>query len=706
MKRRFYILENKEKVPLEKLKRNNKEKRKKRVSIRLKWMFLISIIVLLVLMASVTSVYIKVSSIFESDNITANRSYAKSATSQINIDLKNYENSLELAAQMVTSETDSTSKERLTDILESVQKNNKNIISAYYMDGRDGSLMSYPKLNFNKDARETLTYKTLTEKPETKWMDVYKDELSQQIMTAVVTPVLIDGKMVGALGYDVDLSAIGKTRKDIEDHSNSQLIILDSQGFIVSSFMEGMDGKNINPKNSGTVEGVEDLLTDSKQFSSQFDWVTKMYEGKSITSQPLKWAGKEYTGQVNSVPELNWKVLSFTSDEIAASKLNEISRAAILSEVFGLLFGVLCALFLANVLRKIIANLEGVIGKTASGDLVTEYHYQANDEFGDLSVSYNAMLSRLRGLIEKVNDNTQSVTNATSGLSVIAAESSTAISEVSRSIEEIAIGAANQSEHVEQGASAIRELSNEMDELREQSNQTQSVLHSASRKLETGKEQVDRLETSYQKLEAAFKSVTHMSTSLVEKSKTISNVTHAISQIAEQTNLLSLNASIEAARAGEHGKGFAVVANEVRTLADDSKKATIDIQNTINSILSDTENLLKTTNETNQISLDQKSAVLTVRDSMIELETSVIQISHSINKETKTIGMLNEQKKTVIAMIEEITAVSQQTTAASEEIASSMEEQAASSNELAQYTQNVNELINELEITLREFIIK
>jgi len=669
-------------------------------------MFFISIIVLFVLAGAVTSVYIKVSGIFEEDNKTSNNSYAKSATSQINLDLKNYENSLEQLAQIVTSEIDSTSQERLTEILESVQTNNENLISAYYMDGSDGSLTMYPTMDFDKDARETLTYKTLTEKPETKWMDVYKDESSQKIMTSVVTPVLLEGKMVGALGYDIDLSTIGKTRVEIEEHSTSQLIVLDSQGLIVSSFMKGMDGRNINPKNSGTVEGVDDLLTDTKQFTSQFDWVTKMYEGKTITSQPLKWAGKEYTGQVNSVPELNWKVLSFTSDEIIASKLNEIKNAAVLSELFGLLFGVLCALFLANQLKKIITNLQEVMGKTASGNLVTEYHYKANDELGDLSISYNAMQSRLRGLIEKVNENTKSVTKATDGLSVIAVESSTAISEVSRSIEEIAIGAANQSEHVEQGASAIRELSNEMDELKVQSEQTQSVLSTASTKLETGKEQVDNLEVSYQKLEAAFKSVTQMSISLVEKSKTISNVTNAISQIAEQTNLLSLNASIEAARAGEHGKGFAVVANEVRTLADDSKKATIDIQNIINSVLSDTEDLLKTTNETNQISMDQKSAVFTVRDSMIELETAVEQISHSIYKETETINMLNVQKKTVIEMIEEITAVSQQTTASSEEIASSMEEQAASSNELAQYTQKVTELINELEITLKEFKIK
>ena len=71
---------------------------------------------------------------------------------------------------------------------------------------------------------------------------------------------------------------------------------------------------------------------------------------------------------------------------------------------------------------------------------------------------------------------------------------------------------------------------------------------------------------------------------LAADAQKIGNVVTLIQAIAGQTNLLALNATIEAARAGEAGKGFAVVASEVKSLANQTEKATSEISAQINAI--------------------------------------------------------------------------------------------------------------------------
>jgi methyl-accepting chemotaxis protein len=71
---------------------------------------------------------------------------------------------------------------------------------------------------------------------------------------------------------------------------------------------------------------------------------------------------------------------------------------------------------------------------------------------------------------------------------------------------------------------------------------------------------------------------------LAEQAHAIGEITATVSEIAEQTNLLALNAAVEAARAGEQGRGFSVVAAEIRSLADQSKKSTVQVRQILGEI--------------------------------------------------------------------------------------------------------------------------
>ena len=65
---------------------------------------------------------------------------------------------------------------------------------------------------------------------------------------------------------------------------------------------------------------------------------------------------------------------------------------------------------------------------------------------------------------------------------------------------------------------------------------------------------------------------------LSEQTQAAGEMVTTVSDIAEQSNLLSVNASVEAAKAGEHGKGFTVVAQEVKSLAEQSKQAVVQVR--------------------------------------------------------------------------------------------------------------------------------
>jgi len=266
-------------------------------------------------------------------------------------------------------------------------------------------------------------------------------------------------------------------------------------------------------------------------------------------------------------------------DDLQNTAMNAISNMEIETAIVGGVFLILTAAFILVINKDIVFSIELVRKKVElieeNSDLTQRIDIRNNDELGQLSESFNKMLSTFQNSIEIVSMTSEKL--------------SATAEQVAQTTVATADSVASQQSELNLVATAMNEMTSTVMEVAKNANTAESFAMSSDTEAQEGKVVVQATIDTIQTLASEIKSASVIIDGLKEDSNQIGTILDVIKSIAEQTNLLALNAAIEAARAGEQGRGFAVVADEVRSLASRTQSSTEEIQKMIEKLQTGTD---------------------------------------------------------------------------------------------------------------------
>lgn len=283
--------------------------------------------------------------------------------------------------------------------------------------------------------------------------------------------------------------------------------------------------------------------------------------------------------------------------------------------------------FIRNKVTTPIVNMSKLLSIIKNNNnLALRVSSKENNEIGLIGKNVNELLSSYAETIMKIKGLNQSLIKITKSI---------------KSLNKKTIDMTNfQTSEMNLANGSMKDLTNSLSDITDNTNNAKTYVDNSKKEIINSMVIFKNAKIQFDELDVGFTQSVLINNQLVNETTNITNVLNVIKSIAEQTNLLALNASIEAARAGEQGRGFSVVAEEVRTLAQRTQGATIEVDKIIETLNTKAKNSInKLENNANKLKLTwqnmslMQEALSVIHDSSTEVHELNSNIASQVDEQ-------------------------------------------------------------------------